>query len=98
MYAYFSFTLYKLSLISFHVTISKNQPADQIYLLSVTMMLLALINYLLPVFKSVSMTENGNHFVSNGRGGDNLIQKIDYKILEGLEVQIRKSKRTSKDV
>lgn len=43
------------------------------------MMLLALINFPLLIFKLVSMPENRNHFISNGRGGGDVIQKIDYK-------------------
>ena len=58
-------------------------------------MLLALRNFPLSVFKSTS--ENGNRFISNGRGGGDLIPKIDYEILEGLEVQIRKGKTFPED-
>lgn len=56
-------------------------------------MLLALRNFPLSVLNPTSRPENGNRFISNGRGGGDLIQKIDYEILEGLEVQIRKGKR-----
>ena len=43
------------------------------------MMLLALINSTLPTFKLVSMPGNRNHSISNGSGGEDFIERIDYK-------------------
>lgn len=57
------------------------------------MMGLALINSTLPTFKLVSMPGNRNHSIPNGSGGEDFIERIDYKKrLEGLGVQIRNSK------
>ena len=43
------------------------------------MMILTLINSTLPTFKLVSMPGNRNHSISNGSGGEDVIERIDYK-------------------
>lgn len=59
------------------------------------MMLLDLASFTLSTFQLVPKPGNRNHCISNGRAGGDLIQRIDFKILEGLRVQIRKGKRVT---
>lgn len=62
------------------------------------MMLLALINSTLPTFKLVSMPGNRNHSISNGRGGGDLIQRIDYKSTGRAGSANKKQQRVIKDM